>query len=178
MKNRVKILFEILVDQTLEVHLTDLEKTFVNLKELVQNRYELLNRAAHQHADYDQRFQRLSDGFSALQRTFDQLKQTEFSSDLFVKVQVKHRSNIFSRVSAFSKNFQLDCDDFADEFQRLISVEEEVLRQTSSESGEQMKVKSKQLTQKWRQICTEIQLFRVRSFVFSSLSSRFFFRRN
>lgn len=166
MKIRVKILFENVVDENFQIHFNEFDETFVQLHELVQNRFELLKHSADEHADFDERFSRLNDSFSSLERIFDEFKRKEFSADLFVEVQVEktNRTKCLFFLSTFSflfQNFQIDFDELTEEVQRLSSIENEILRQTSIDGGEKLKIKTKSFAEKFRKFSNEIRIFKV-----------------
>ena len=98
LKQRAEILFRVIDDSNAQTHLNDLDEKFANVKSIVHQRYERLNRAAHLHSDYDARYQSLATSFASLQSRFHQIRETESNASILLDLQVNRSSFRISRI--------------------------------------------------------------------------------
>lgn len=133
-----------------------------------QQRYEILNQAAHLHADFDRRETSLMENFLFLQTKFEQIRQIDSDSSILVELQVRKTVRtfffrFFDVSLCFFKKFRLERQESEEEFQRVIELCQQILPQTSMNAGDRMKINLKLFQNKFRAFSADVQSFEVKT---------------
>ncbi|CAF4451357.1 unnamed protein product, partial [Didymodactylos carnosus] len=107
--------------------------------------YEHLNQSSHMHADYNQRIQRIFEALSNFQTIFYKIKQ--------------HKTTDFNIIVNDLQSLKNVRNEFIDQMEKIIHLGEKIIVETSTQGVEHIKLKSRQLQDKWRTMNDEYQLF-------------------